>query len=74
MGAVELHDTEVDGIPVVWSEVPGPLRAGLLFRVGQADERLVERGVTHLADEGDGGSEDRLPRALVPPVRIGLSR
>lgn len=41
MGAVELHETEVDGVPLVWSDVAGPLRAGLLFRVSQADERLV---------------------------------
>ncbi len=47
---MELRETEVDGVPVVWSEVPGPLRAGLLFRVGEADERLVEHGVTHLVE------------------------
>jgi len=47
---VEVHETQVDGVPAVWSDVPGPLRAGLLFRVGQADERLVEHGVTHLVE------------------------
>jgi len=47
---VEVHETQVDGVPAVWSDVPGPLRVGLLFRVGQADERLVEHGVTHLVE------------------------
>lgn len=47
---MELRESEVDGVPVVWSEVPGPLRAGLVFRVGEADERLVEHGVTHLVE------------------------
>ena len=47
---MEIHAIEVDGVPAVWADVPGPLRAGLLFRVGEADERLIEHGVTHLAE------------------------
>lgn len=47
---MELHAIEVDGVPAVWADVPGPLRAGLLFRVGEADERLIEHGVTHLVE------------------------
>src|SRR5215475_6341495 len=42
--------TEVDGVPAFWSEHPGEFRAGLVFRVGYADERLSRRGVTHLIE------------------------
>ncbi len=44
------HQTEVDGVPVVWASVPGPLRAGLMLRVGSADETLVTSGITHLLE------------------------
>ncbi len=46
----ELHWTMVDGVTTVWSEGPEPLRAGLLFRTGQADETLVTSGQTHLIE------------------------
>jgi len=46
----ELHRTEVDGVPAVWADVPGPLRAGLVFRVGFADETLPRHGITHLVE------------------------
>jgi zinc protease len=46
----QLHRTEVEGVPAVWSDVPGPLRAGLVFRVGLADETLPRSGVTHLVE------------------------
>lgn len=42
---------EVDGIPVLhapWQE--GHVTAGLVFRVGQADETLATRGITHLVE------------------------
>lgn len=38
------------GVPVLWSPYGGALRARLMFRVGQADETLVTRGVTHLVE------------------------
>jgi zinc protease len=41
---------EVDGVPVLTSSVPGPLRGALIFRVGQADETLPTRGITHLVE------------------------
>ncbi|MYQ45456.1 insulinase family protein, partial [Streptomyces sp. SID4985] len=44
-----LH-TEVDGIPTLFAETTGPLRAGLVFRVGVADETLARTGVTHLVE------------------------
>jgi len=34
MSAVELREVEVDGVPLVSSDVAGRLRGGLLFRVG----------------------------------------
>ena len=37
-------------VPVVWADYPGRLRARLTFRVGQSDERLVTRGITHLSE------------------------
>ena len=46
----DLHWTETDGVATVWTDVPGPLRAELLFRTGIADETLVTRGLTHLIE------------------------
>jgi zinc protease len=45
-----LNHTEIDGVPTVWTAVPGPLRATLTFRVGSADETYVTSGVTHLLE------------------------
>ena len=42
--------TEVDGVPTMWSPAPGPLTAGLMFRVGRAHERPVDGGITHLVE------------------------
>jgi zinc protease len=55
---------EVDGIPVLLASTTGPLRAGLVFRVGRADESLATAGITHLVEHlalhrhggADGGS------------------
>jgi zinc protease len=47
---------EIDGVPVFWSQeavdddADGDLRVGLVFRVGQADEPLPQRGITHLVE------------------------
>lgn len=46
----ELHVTDVDGIPAVWAEVPGPFTAGLLIRTGFADEPLARRGHAHMLE------------------------
>lgn len=40
----------VDGLPVFHIERPGPTTIGLVFRVGQADESLAQRGLTHLIE------------------------
>ena len=48
--AIPIHQTEVDGIPCLWADLPGELGATLIFRVGMADESLVTRGITHLVE------------------------
>ena len=40
----------IDGVPVVYADAPGPFQASLTFRVGQADETLPTRGITHLVE------------------------
>ncbi|MEU4693297.1 insulinase family protein [Actinoplanes sp. NPDC023714] len=57
-----IKQLEVDGVPAVLAPVTGEMHAGLVFRVGVADEPLVRRGVTHLVEHlavhglGDTGS------------------
>ncbi|MET7473405.1 insulinase family protein [Streptomyces sp. NPDC005648] len=46
----DLYLTEVDGIPTLFAYANGPMRAGLVFRVGVADETLARAGVTHLVE------------------------
>ena len=43
--------TEVDGVPCFWADAPGAPSAGLLFRVGRADEQLAYGGVTELVKQ-----------------------
>jgi predicted Zn-dependent peptidase len=45
-----IHHAEVDGVPVLFAHHPGPVRAGLIFRVGVADETLGRTGLTHLVE------------------------
>jgi len=45
-----LHVERIDGVPVIHIGAPGPVRAGLVFRVGSADETLPQRGLTHLIE------------------------
>jgi predicted Zn-dependent peptidase len=40
---------QLDGVPVVHTD-DGPPLAGLVFRVGSADELLSQRGITHLIE------------------------
>lgn len=56
--------TEVDGVRVVASSRPGPLRGGLLLRVGTADETVPTAGVTRLAVR-------RAARDLAADVEVG---
>jgi zinc protease len=42
---------EVDGVPAFWPRKrTGPAAGMLMFRVGQADETLPQRGITHLVE------------------------
>ena len=45
-----IERTDVDGVPVFWSEVAGPRVASLMFRVGRADEPAPKLGITHLVE------------------------
>ncbi|MEU3981576.1 insulinase family protein [Streptomyces sp. NPDC026672] len=45
-----VHLIEVDGIPTLFAHTTGPLRAGLVFRVGVADETLGRAGITHMVE------------------------
>jgi zinc protease len=42
--------TEIDGVPTIWSPSPGPLTAALVFRIGRADERPSDGGITHIVE------------------------
>ncbi|MFE7355203.1 M16 family metallopeptidase [Streptomyces sp. NPDC057543] len=46
----DILETEVDGIRTVLAAAPGPVTAGLFFRVGAADETLATSGLTHLVE------------------------
>jgi zinc protease len=46
----ETRLTELYGIPVLLAPTAGPMRAGLMFRVGRADETLAFGGLTHLVE------------------------
>ncbi|MEU7279050.1 insulinase family protein [Streptomyces sp. NPDC045431] len=45
-----IRETVIDGVRTVVAHRPGPASAGLLFRVGSADETLATRGITHLVE------------------------
>ncbi len=48
---MELAQACVDGdVPVFWSESGDEMTAGLVFRVGRADESLARGGITHLIE------------------------
>lgn len=46
----EVRHTEVDGVRTVRVDVPGPLRAGLLVRVGRVDETFLTSGICHVLE------------------------
>lgn len=49
-GTAEFARTKVDGIPAFWTQAGDGLIAGLVFRVGRADEPLARGGITHLIE------------------------
>jgi zinc protease len=49
--ADDVRVDEVDGVPLMWRPVEGvPFTAGLMLRVGRADESLPQAGVSHLLE------------------------
>ena len=40
----------VDGVPVFWTKSGDEMLAGLVFRVGRADESLARGGITHMIE------------------------
>jgi hypothetical protein len=44
------RETEIDGVPTLIAPMAGPMHAGLIFRVGRADETLARGGITHLVE------------------------
>lgn len=49
---MEVTQTEVDGVPAFWAPGDGTdvYHVALVFRIGQADETLARRGITHLVE------------------------
>jgi hypothetical protein len=45
-----IYQTEVDGVLTLLAPSSAPVRAGLVFRVGIADETLPTLGITHLVE------------------------
>lgn len=45
-----IQHLDVDGVPTLLAPTGGPMRAGLTFRVGTADETLARSGITHLLE------------------------
>ncbi len=50
MAKPDLRVGTIDGVPAVWCPAEGLCSVGLVFRVGQLDERLPQRGWTHLIE------------------------
>jgi predicted Zn-dependent peptidase len=45
-----IQATEVDGVPTLIAPTAGQMHAGLVFRVGRADEPLSRTGLTHILE------------------------
>ncbi|MEU2611132.1 insulinase family protein [Micromonospora sp. NPDC007271] len=45
-----IRQLDIDGVPTLLAPTAGPMRAGLTFRVGIADETLARSGITHLLE------------------------
>src|SRR6266498_256652 len=47
---MEFVRTEVDGVPTFWAQAESGLHAGLVIRVGRADETFARGGISHLVE------------------------
>ncbi len=45
-----MHQVDIDGVPVLWEESPGPFSAVLVFGVGARHESFRTVGVAHLVE------------------------
>ena len=45
-----IEQTTINGVPTLVAPASGPLRGGITFRVGRADESLPRSGITHLVE------------------------
>ncbi len=62
MAADGFERTEIDGVPTFVADGPERCSALLMFRVGRADETLVESGISHLVEHlGLFGLGERTP-------------
>lgn len=46
----QIRQTAVDGVPVLWDEIPGDPTATLIFGVGMRDTRVEAAGISHLIE------------------------
>lgn len=45
-----IQRTEIDGVPTMWIDEPGPTVAALSFRVGRSDEPTFMGGISHIVE------------------------
>jgi zinc protease len=50
MSFPEPRMTDVDGVTVWFTDVPGPTMGGITFRTGAVDERLTNAGIDHMVE------------------------
>jgi hypothetical protein len=50
MSFPEPRMTDVDGVAVWFTDVPGPTMGGITFRTGAVDERLTNAGINHMVE------------------------
>ena len=64
---------ELGGLPAYLADSPGPVTAGLIFRVGWADESLPLHGLTHLVEHlvaGRYGPRSGISAVVTPCVTM----
>ncbi|MER5864503.1 insulinase family protein [Kitasatospora sp. NPDC002040] len=69
-----MHRDQIDGVPVLWAEAPGPLEAVLMFGSGVRDETFRTLGVTHLIEHLAMSTLPRLHHDHNASVDLGLTQ
>lgn len=69
-----MHHDQIDGVPVLWAEAPGPLEAVLMFGCGVRDETFRTLGVTHLVEHLAMSTLPRLHHEHNASVDLGLTQ